>query len=73
MQAGGAHKPNGWDFDDGLGLRFTEEWRDRYVPGYYHPWAGECYLVYHDFCLAAQRRPAGPGGFVLCFTLRLTF
>ena len=26
VQAGGAHKPNGWDFGDGLGLKFTEEW-----------------------------------------------
>ena len=26
LQAGGAHKPNGWDFGDGLGLKFTEEW-----------------------------------------------
>ena len=26
LQAGGAHKPNGWDFGDGLGLKFTDEW-----------------------------------------------
>ena len=26
LQAGGAHKPNGGDFGDGLGLKFTEEW-----------------------------------------------
>ena len=26
LQVGGAHKPNGWDFGDGLGLKFTDEW-----------------------------------------------
>ena len=26
MQAGGAHKPNGWDFGDGEGLKFQAEW-----------------------------------------------
>ena len=26
LQAGGAHKPNGWDFGDGHGLKFEQEW-----------------------------------------------
>ena len=26
LQIGGAHKPNGWDFGDGAGLKFQAEW-----------------------------------------------